>query len=185
MHAQLHCAGNWLCGCATAASAIDPQELPVRIVELHRDQSVELPGEDAQADVAARIFLVEPPDQNHVGDGGNVPPPIALLLDRAQRLVALEDRLHVLHGLRDDHALALVECEARLHHAISATDRVAVGDVPVRTPAIFCPGVTVKYSGVLSAIAASVAVAVGVPSPIRMRADVTVPPALKTTTRTW
>jgi hypothetical protein len=48
---------------------------------------------------------------------------------------------------------------------------VAVGVEPVRMPAISCPGVTVKYSGELSGIAASVVVAVGVPSPIRMRAD--------------
>jgi hypothetical protein len=63
----------------------------------------------------ARIFLVEPLHQDHVGDARDVACPIAGLRLVAQRLVAIEDRLDVLRRDRDDPLLAAVEDEVGAH----------------------------------------------------------------------
>src|SRR5262249_8091024 len=115
---------------AWCASTIHAQEFPVWIVELLRDQRVEFLGEDAQPHVAARIFLVEPPDQDHVGDGGNVPPPIALLLNRAQHLVTLENRLDVLNAMSNDSSLCTIEHDVGAHHGCPSAGPIATQVVP-------------------------------------------------------
>ena len=58
-----------------------------------------------------------------------------------------------------------IEQDVGAHQAISVTDRLPV---PASLPmtAIFCPGVTVKYSTAMFGMKVSVAAAAGVPSPI-------------------
>jgi hypothetical protein len=77
-------------------SPIHPQMPPVGVVELLADEGAEFLAGHAQ-DVGA--FLIHPLDDDDVRDGRDVPPPIARLRLAAQRLVALEDRLDILHAL--------------------------------------------------------------------------------------
>src|SRR5262249_25487654 len=79
---------------------------PLRIGELARDERVELAGEQAQCRVAARVLLVEPLDQDHVGDARDVATPVAALRLAALPRVELEDRLDVLHASGNKQALA-------------------------------------------------------------------------------
>src|SRR5713101_6865435 len=96
-------------------SFVGPQIGPIRVIELPRDQLVEFLREHAQRRVSARIFLVEPPDQDHVRNGGDVPAPITALRLAPQHMIALEDRLDVLGGGCDDPLLIAVEQEIGAH----------------------------------------------------------------------
>jgi hypothetical protein len=95
--------------------------------------------------MAARIFLVEPPHQDHVGDAGDVPAEIAALRLRSQLGVAIEDRPDVLGGDRDDSPVGTIEQDVGAHHATSVTESLPPADSWMT--AILCPGVQVKYSG--------------------------------------
>src|ERR1700687_6457217 len=78
-----------------ARSFVGPQIGPSRVLELPCHQLVEFRREHAQLRVAARIFLVEPADQDHVRNGGDVAAPVAALRLATQRMIALKDRLDV------------------------------------------------------------------------------------------
>src|SRR5215475_300156 len=167
-------------------SLVHSQIGPFRVLQLARHQFVELERERAQPRIAGRVFLVEPPDQDHIGNAGDVAAPVAALRLAPQRLVALEDRLDVLRRVRNDDLLIAIEQQLGAHQAISVTDSFAVGVVPpTRMPAIFWPGVTVKYSTQSVGSTESAATAVGVPSPMRTRTDVGVPVISATETRIW
>ncbi len=93
---------------------IGAQIFPIGICELALDERVKLAREQAQARIAASVFLVEPLHQDHVGDAGDVPTPIAPLRLAAQRGVAHEDRLHVLGRACDDPAVAAENVHAHV-----------------------------------------------------------------------
>src|SRR6516162_3058804 len=63
-------AGKFRCPLDRAASYA--QIGPIWIGEFFGDQLVELFCEQPQAGVAARVLLIEPFEQDHVGDGGEV-----------------------------------------------------------------------------------------------------------------
>src|SRR4029078_3853454 len=119
--------------------------LPVWILELARHQRVEVRREHAQIGMAARIFLIEPLHQDHVGDAGDVPAEIAALRLRAQDGIAIEDRPGVLGGDRGDRLVGTVEQNIGAHHATSVTDSLPLAASWMT--ATFWPGVQVKYSG--------------------------------------
>src|SRR5262249_3207388 len=95
-------------------SFVGAQVLPLRIFKLARDERVEFCCEHAQGGIAARVRLVEPPEQDHVGDRGDVATPIARLWLSPQAPVALENRLDVLCGA-GDHRAGAVERDSGAH----------------------------------------------------------------------
>src|SRR5262249_19353094 len=128
--------------------------------------------EHAQPHIAPRKFLVEPPDQDHIGNGGDVSspilPPARGLRHASEQMIALEDRLDVLLGHCDDLPFGAIEQEFGVRHESSVTLSVPVPALLPRA-AIFCPGVTTMISTQLSGNNVLSASATGVPSPILMR----------------
>src|SRR5688572_2921025 len=113
---------------------------PFRVFQLPFQKLIPLPGEIPDV-VSALPFLVEPHHLNDVVDGGDMPAPIALLLDGPEQLVALKGRLDIIgRDNRDVAAFGELD-DFRAHYRPSSTMvRLPMPDASLLNAAICWPG---------------------------------------------